>query len=226
MNWRFIKYHTQSNTYVIENRAYFDEALVLDGNVIVGSEVTFWKDLKVEGKLELGKGATVRGNVKANSALLCCRARIFGKLVVSSELSLLDYAKVGAIYCQGDVQVRPGCFIGFIKIEGTLELIGKAKIRDVEPMTKVIVRAEESSEAFSTPTSSEASPTSSNLSSNTISETVSKSVFEVVPKEKEVAKRLESISDEILEKDPLKISRIASETELKIEKSIERQEIN
>ncbi|MDD3042954.1 MAG: polymer-forming cytoskeletal protein, partial [Methanosarcinaceae archaeon] len=145
MNRRFIKYHPKSNTYVIEKRAYFDEDLVLAGNVIVGQEVSFWKDLKVKGKLDLGRGALVRGNVKADSALLCSGSRILGRLDVSSDLHLLDNAKVRAAYCKGDVLARPGCFMGFIKAEGTLEIIGKVNIRDVEPITKVIVRAEDMS---------------------------------------------------------------------------------
>jgi len=140
---RFIKYHPRSNTYVIEKRAFLDEDLTLDGNVIVGQEVKFWKNLIVTGSLELGKGSVVRGNVKARSALVCSKAKILGNIETVSELILLDKAKINAVACQGDIRVRPGCVIDSVKADGTLELIGKVLVRKVEPLTKVIIRAEE-----------------------------------------------------------------------------------
>ncbi len=140
---RFIKYHPRSNTYVIEKRAFLEEDLILDGNVIVGQEVKFWKDLRVTGRLELGKGSVVQGNVKAGSALVCSGAKILGNIETVSELVLLDKAKINAAACQGDIRVRPGCAIGSVKAEGTLELVGKVIVRKVEPLTKVIIRAEE-----------------------------------------------------------------------------------
>jgi len=140
---RFIKYHPRSNTYVIEKRAFLEEDLILDGNVIVGQEVKFWKDLRVTGRLELGKGSVVQGNVKAGSALVCSGAKIMGNIETVSELVLLDKAKINAAACQGDIRVRPGCAIGSVKAEGTLELVGKVIVRKVEPLTKVIIRAEE-----------------------------------------------------------------------------------
>ncbi|AKB52945.1 hypothetical protein MSBRW_3692 [Methanosarcina barkeri str. Wiesmoor] len=143
---RFIKYHPRSNTYVIEKRAFLDEDLTLDGNVIVGQEVKFWKNLTVTGMLELGKGSVVRGNVKARSALVCSEAKILGNIETVSELVLLDKAKINAAVCQGDIRVRPGCTIDSVKADGTLELIGKVLVRKVEPLTKVIIRAEDNRE--------------------------------------------------------------------------------
>ncbi|WP_292389147.1 bactofilin family protein [Methanosarcina sp. UBA5] len=140
---RFIKYHPRSNTYVIEKRAFLDEDLTLDGNVIVGQEVKFWKNLTVTGRLELGKGAVVRGNVKARSALVCSEAKVLGNIETVSELVLLDRAKINAAACQGDIRVRPGCVLDSVKADGTLELVGKVLVRKVEPLTKVIIRAEE-----------------------------------------------------------------------------------
>lgn len=140
---RFIKYHPRSNTYVIEKRAFLEEDLTLDGNVIVGQEVKFWKNLTVTGRLELGKGSIVQGNVKARSALVCSEAKILGNIETVSELVLLDRAKISAAACQGDIRVRPGCTLGSVKADGTLELIGKVIVRKVEPLTKVIIRAEE-----------------------------------------------------------------------------------
>ena len=140
---RFIKYHPRSNTYVIEKRAFLYEDLTLDGNVIVGQEVKFWKSLTVTGRLELGKGSVVRGNVKARSALVCSKAKIQGNIETVSELVLLDKAKINAVACQGDIRVRPGCVIDSVKADGSLDLIGKVLVRKVEPLTKVIIRAEE-----------------------------------------------------------------------------------
>ena len=105
---RFIKYHPRSNTYVIEKRAFLEEDLTLDGNVIVGQEVKFWKNLTVTGRLELGKGSIVQGNVKARSALVCSEAKILGNIETVSELVLLDRAKINAAACQGDIRARPG----------------------------------------------------------------------------------------------------------------------
>jgi cytoskeletal protein CcmA (bactofilin family) len=140
---RFVKYHPRSNTYVIEKRAFFEDDLKLDGNVIVGQDVKFWGDLTVTGRLELGKSSAVKGNIKAGSALVCAAAKILGNIETASELILLDRARVNAAACQGNIRVRPGCTIGSVKAGGTLELIGKASIKKVEPLTKVIIRAEE-----------------------------------------------------------------------------------
>lgn len=140
---RFIKYHPQSNTYVIEKRAFFEEDLKLDGNLIVGQEVKFWRNLAITGRLELGKGSAVQGNVKAGSALICAAAKIQGSIETVSELILLDRAGVNVAACQGDIRVRPGCTIDSIKAGGTLELIGKVSVKKVEPLTKVIIRGEE-----------------------------------------------------------------------------------
>jgi predicted acyltransferase (DUF342 family) len=139
---RFIKYHPRSNTYVIEKRAFLEEDLTLNGNLIVGQEVKFWKNLTVTGRLELGKGSVVKGNVKARSALVCSKAKVLGNIETVSELVLLDRAKINMAACQGDIRVRPGCVLDSVKADGTLELIGKVLVRKVEPLTKVIVRAE------------------------------------------------------------------------------------
>lgn len=140
---RFIKYHPRSNTYIIEKRAFLEEDLTLNGNVIVGQEVKFWKNLTVTGSLELGKGSIVKGNVKAKSALICSEAKVLGNIETDSELVLLDRAKINVAACQGDIHVRPGCTLDSVKADGTLELIGKVIVRKVEPLTKVIIRAEE-----------------------------------------------------------------------------------
>jgi predicted acyltransferase (DUF342 family) len=128
---------------VIEKRAFFEEDLILDGNVIVGQEAKFWKNLTVTGRLELGKGSIVRGDVKARNALVCSGAKVLGNIETTSELILLDRAKINIAACQGDIRARPGCTLNSVKADGTLELVGKVIVRKVEPLTKVIIRAEE-----------------------------------------------------------------------------------
>jgi cytoskeletal protein CcmA (bactofilin family) len=140
---RYIKYHPHSKTYVIEKGAFFKENIILDGNVIVGQDAKFLGDLTVSGRLELGKSSAVKGKIKAGSALVCAAAKILGNIETVSELILLDRARVNAATCQGNIRVRPGCTIGFVKAGGTLELIGKVSIKKVEPLTNVIVRSEE-----------------------------------------------------------------------------------
>ena len=144
-----IKYHSRSNTFVIEKRAFFDTDLNLDGNVIVGQEVKLWKNLTVTGRLELGRCSVVRGNVKARSALVCSEAKILGNLEAVSELTLLDRSRVNGVACEGDIRIRPGCEVGSVKAGGTLELVGKVVVKRVEPLTKVIIRAEEEISALS-----------------------------------------------------------------------------
>jgi len=128
---------------VIEKLAFFEEDLTLDGNVIVGQNVKFWKNLTVTGRLELGKGSIVKGDVKARSALVCSEAKILGNIETVSELVLLDRAKINTTACQGDILARPGCTLDSVKADGTLELVGKVVVRKVEPLTKVVIRAEE-----------------------------------------------------------------------------------
>ena len=128
---------------MIEKLAFFEEDLTLDGNVIIGQKVKFWKNLTVTGRLELGKGSIVKGNVKARSAIVCSEAKILGDIKTVSELVLLDRAKINVAVCQGDIRVRPGCTLDSVKADGTLEIVGKVIVRKVEPLTKVVIRAEE-----------------------------------------------------------------------------------
>ncbi|AKB30662.1 hypothetical protein MSSIT_3943 [Methanosarcina siciliae T4/M] len=127
---------------MIEKGAFLEEDLTLEGNLIVGQDVKFWKNLTVSGRLELGKGSIIQGDVKARTALVCAAAKILGSVETVSELVLLDGAWVNVASCEGDIRVRPGCTLGSVKAGGTLELVGKVAVKRVEPLTKVIIRAE------------------------------------------------------------------------------------
>ncbi|MBW6471116.1 MAG: polymer-forming cytoskeletal protein [Methanosarcinaceae archaeon] len=143
MNNEFIKYHAGSDTYIIGKKAYFEDAVAIDGNAMVGAGANFWKGLKVSGSLELGKGSFVKGDVKAENAIIGSRTEINGNVEVENDLTLLDEVAIaGSATCGGEMLVRPGCSMAFAKAEKTLELIGKVDVKEIETGTKVIVRSE------------------------------------------------------------------------------------
>ena len=143
MNNKFIKYHAGSDTYIIEKKAYFEDAVAIDGNVMAGAGANFWKGLTVSGSLELGKGSFVKGDVKAENAIIGSRTEINGKIGVVNNLTLLDDVIIAkSATCGGEMLVRPGCSITFAKANITLELIGKVDIKEIETGTKVIVRSD------------------------------------------------------------------------------------
>ncbi len=143
MNNEFIKYHAASDTYIVQKKAYFEDAVVIDGNMMVGAGANFWNGLTVSGSLELGKGSFVKGDVKAENAIIGSRTKITGSVDVENGLTLLDEVAIaGSATCGGEMLVRPGCSIAFAKADSTLELIGKVDVKEIESGTKVIVRSE------------------------------------------------------------------------------------
>ncbi len=138
-----IKYHKDSNTYIARKNTFFEDDVKIDGNLMVGAGSNFWKDLYVNGKLELGKGSFVRGNIRAEEALIGARSEINGTIYVAGDLRIFDQAKIGRSAIAGkEMLVRPGCKIAFAKASGTMELVGKVSINEIESGTKVIVRSE------------------------------------------------------------------------------------
>ena len=143
MNSKFIKYHAGSDTYIIEKKAYFEDAVTIDGNVMAGAGANFWKGLTVSGSLELGKGSFVKGDVKADSAIIGSRTEITGNIEIENDLTLLDEVAIaGSATCGGEMLVRPGCSMAFAKADTTIELIGKVDIKEIKSGTKVVVRSE------------------------------------------------------------------------------------
>lgn len=143
MNSEFIKYHPVSNTYIIQKKAYFQNSITFEGNLLVGASCNFWQDLIVSGNLELGKNTLVKGNVKADNVLIASSCEIKGDLKVVNDVTLMDKVSIkGAAICGGGMHIRPGCSLNFVKAEKMLELIGKVDIKDIETATKVIVRSE------------------------------------------------------------------------------------
>lgn len=143
MNNEFIKYHAGSDTYIVQKKAYFEESVAIDGNMMVGAGANFWQGLTVSGSLELGKGSFVKGDVKAENAIIGSRTEITGDIEVMGDLTLLDDVIVAkSATCGGEMIVRPGCSIAFAKADRTLELIGKVDIKEIKTGTKVIVRSD------------------------------------------------------------------------------------
>lgn len=140
---KFVKYHADTNTYIIRRKAFFEDSVRLDGNVIIGSGANFWKDLEASGSLELGKASLVKGNIKASDALISTRCEIGGNVDVAHNLTMLDNVKVtGHAICGNEMSIRPGCEITFAKADTALELIGKVDIKEIESGTKLIVRSD------------------------------------------------------------------------------------
>ncbi|HJH29102.1 MAG TPA: polymer-forming cytoskeletal protein [Methanosarcinaceae archaeon] len=143
MNNEFIKYHAGSDTFIVQKKAYFEDCVTIDGNMMVGAGANFWHGLTVSGSLELGKGSFVKGDVKAENAIIGSRTEITGSIEVVNDLTLLDDVIVAkSATCGGELLVRPGCSIAFAKADSTLELIGKVNIKEIETGTKVIVRSD------------------------------------------------------------------------------------
>lgn len=143
MDEKFIRYHADTNTYIIRRKAFFENSIKIDGNVIVGSGANFWKDLEVSGSLQLGKESFVKGDIKANDALIGTRCEIGGNIEVANDLTMLDNVKIkGSAICGNEMSVRPGCQVKFVKAATALELIGKVDIKEIESGTKLIVRSE------------------------------------------------------------------------------------
>ena len=143
MSNKFIKYHAGSDTFIVQKKAYFEDSVTIDGNMMVGAGANFWQGLTVSGSLELGKGSFVKGDVKAENAIIGSRTEITGGIEVVDDLTLLDDVIVArSATCGGEMIVRPGCSIAFAKADSTLELIGKVDIKEIETGTKVIVRSD------------------------------------------------------------------------------------
>ncbi|MFP4654862.1 MAG: polymer-forming cytoskeletal protein [Methanohalobium sp.] len=138
----FIKYHPESNTYIVKKKAFFEDEVCIKGDLITGPGVNFWKDLHVTGSLKLGKGSTVKGDVIADNALIGPCSRIDGRLEIKTSVKILDGVVVHSVICGGEMSVRPRCYIGFAKADITLELIGNVDVKEIERGTRVIVRTD------------------------------------------------------------------------------------
>ncbi|WP_462273101.1 bactofilin family protein [Methanohalophilus sp.] len=138
-----MKFHPQSNTYILRKKSYFEQNVSLDGNLITGPDTNFWKDLKVAGNVELGKGTVVRGSLHAEEVILGPDCRVDGDIHASRNATLLDRCTIsGQATTDGWMKVRPGCNLKFVRAKKELELVGKVNVKSIESGTKVIVHSE------------------------------------------------------------------------------------
>ncbi|MDV0446466.1 hypothetical protein MsAg5_03050 [Methanosarcinaceae archaeon Ag5] len=137
-----IRFYPSSNTYVIPKGSFFDDSVVIHGNMIAGPGVHFWKNVAVEGNAQLGKGCTVTGTLKAKTAIIGAKSNV-DKIKTEWNVSVFQNTTVNSIDCGGHLVIMDGSVVGYANAEKTLEILGKADIKKLGPVTKVTVRTDE-----------------------------------------------------------------------------------
>ena len=141
MKTNFIRKHEDSDTFVIKRSSFFDTPVHLDGNLIVGNDTDFWSDLEVAGSLELGKGVTVGGSVRAASAIIGANSRINGSVKTEQTCMVLDSARIGGdIAAGGDIMLRPNARARIVDAKGNIEITGKTNVAELRAGKKIIAR--------------------------------------------------------------------------------------
>ncbi|MDL2261600.1 hypothetical protein LJC08_05165 [Methanimicrococcus sp. OttesenSCG-928-J09] len=149
-----IRFHAPSNTYIIPKNSIIDQNVAINGNVIVGPGTHFWKNAKIDGNIQFGKGCTVEGNLRANQIIVGSRSKIKGKIIADADVSLFQNAAAESIESKGNITIMPGCVVGYAN-GSTLQVIGKAEIKKIGVITKVTVRADTVAELPKEPEDSE-----------------------------------------------------------------------
>ena len=141
METNFIKRHKDSNTFIIEGSSFFDTPVHLNGNLIVGDNTDFWSDLVVTGSLELRKYVTIKGSVRAASAIIGAHSMIDGGVTTEQDCTVLDHAMIGGnITAGGDVMLRPNIRGGIVDAAGNIEVTGRAYVKELRAEQKIIAR--------------------------------------------------------------------------------------
>nr|QNO44010.1 hypothetical protein FNHHLANA_00003 [Methanosarcinales archaeon ANME-2c ERB4]QNO50295.1 hypothetical protein AHGKLJGF_00030 [Methanosarcinales archaeon ANME-2c ERB4] len=141
METKFIKRHKDSNTFIIERSSFFDTPVHLNGNLIIGDNTDFWSDLVVTGSLELRKYVTVKGSVRAASAIIGAHSMIDGGVKTEQDCTVLDHATIGGnIAAGGDVMLRPNIRAGIVDAAGNIEVTGRAYVKELRAEQKIIAR--------------------------------------------------------------------------------------
>lgn len=136
-----IRFHAPSNTYIIPKNSVIDQNVAVKGNLIVGSGSRFWKNIKVDGIIQFGKGCLVEGNLRAGQVIFGSRSKIKGNIIADADVTLLQNSIVRSAETKGNITIMPGCFVGYAN-GSTLQVIGKAEIKKIGVITKVTVRAD------------------------------------------------------------------------------------
>ncbi|MDV0445457.1 hypothetical protein MmiAt1_10360 [Methanimicrococcus sp. At1] len=135
-----IRFHAPSNTYIIPKNSVIDENVAVSGNLIAGPGTHFWKNIKVDGNVQLGKGCILEGDLKAGQVIVGSGSRVKGNINAESDVSLFQNAVVRSLESGGNITIMPGCVVGYAN-GSTLQVIGKAEIKKIGVITKVTVRA-------------------------------------------------------------------------------------
>ena len=141
MNTNFIKRHESSDTFIIKRSSFFDAPLHLKGNLIVGNSTDFWSDLVVTGSLEMRKSVTVKGAVRAASAIIGAHSMIDGSVETENDCTVLDRAVIGGnIISGGNVLLRPNIRAGIVDAAGNIEIVGRADVTELRAGKRIIAR--------------------------------------------------------------------------------------
>ena len=135
-----IRFHASSNTYIIPKNSLFDENVIINGNVIVGSGSRFWKNIKIDGNIQFGKGVVAEGNIKADNIIIGPHSKIKGNVSAAGDVSVFQNAAVKSIESGSTITIMEGCAVGYADGK-RLEIIGKADVQKIGVITKVTVRA-------------------------------------------------------------------------------------
>ena len=132
METDFISRHKDSDTFIIRRSSFFDTPVHLKGNLIVGTSCNFWSDLAATGSLKLGKGAVVKGSVRAHSV-------IGGDVKTEQDCTVLDGAKIGGdIIAGGKIMLRPNIKAGIVDALGNIEITGRSDVTELRAGAKII----------------------------------------------------------------------------------------
>jgi len=117
----------KGNQYMAERGSFFRESVKIDGDFLVASRSTFWKNLVVSGNLYLCPECQIKGNILCYGGVVSRGCIIEGELkAIAGPVTLCDGAFIGKVTSQGDVIVRPG--VRASEIYGDLiTVMGKVK---------------------------------------------------------------------------------------------------
>jgi cytoskeletal protein CcmA (bactofilin family) len=122
-----MKVYQRGDTFIAPRGSFFDGHVRVDGNLITPADTHFWGKLVVAGRLELGPGSSVGGQVIAQSAIIGPRSKVKGPLITLENITVCDRACIQSIQAGGHVLLRPGVVVGDVKSDETIVVMGKVQ---------------------------------------------------------------------------------------------------
>lgn len=99
----------KDNQYMTKCNSFFPESVKIEGDFLVGSRSTFWKNLVVTGNLYLCPECQIKGDVTCHGGIISRGCCIEGELrVFDGDLTLCDGAQMGKVVSQGNILIRQG----------------------------------------------------------------------------------------------------------------------